>query len=121
MTHLPPDDLPPALAQAFAPLHKRAFGTAVGLAFGLVALAITAVYLVRRPSPGFELGLLGEFFHGYSVSWRGAYIGAGWAFFVGFVAGWFFAFCRNLWLATWLFVTRTRAELAATRDFLDHI
>jgi hypothetical protein len=37
------------------------------------------------------------------------------------VAGWFFAFSRNLVLAAWLFVTRARSELAATREFLDHI
>ena len=29
--------------------------------------------------------------------------------------------CRNLVLAISLFVIRTRAELAQTRDFLDHV
>jgi hypothetical protein len=48
-------------------------------------------------------------------------IGAAWAGFVGFVAGWFFAFCRNLILTIVLFVVRSKAELAQTRDFLDHI
>jgi hypothetical protein len=40
---------------------------------------------------------------------------------VGFVAGWFFAFCRNLVLAFSVFLIRARAELNQTRDFLDHI
>jgi hypothetical protein len=35
--------------------------------------------------------------------------------------GWFVAFCRNLAIATSIFITRTRAELSQTRDFLDHI
>lgn len=115
------DALPPALATAFAPLHKRAFGLAVGTASGLTVVLVTAIYLLRDPRPDFDLALLDQYFAGYTVSWRGAIIGGAWGFFVGFVGGWFFAFCRNLFLATWLFVTRTRAELAATRDFLDHI
>ncbi len=48
-------------------------------------------------------------------------IGAGWGFVVAFVAGWFFAFCRNAALAITAFAIRTRAELMQTRDFLDHI
>jgi hypothetical protein len=40
---------------------------------------------------------------------------------VGFTGGWFVAFCRNLAIAISVFVTRTRAELAETREFLDHI
>ncbi|MBA2243901.1 MAG: hypothetical protein H0W11_03025, partial [Gemmatimonadetes bacterium] len=64
---------------------------------------------------------LAEYFYGYTVSWPGALVGGFWGFVVGFVAGWFVAFCRNLVIAATLFITRTRAELAATRDFLDHI
>jgi hypothetical protein len=44
-----------------------------------------------------------------------------WGFLVAFVAGWFLAFCRNLALAIIAFAIRTRAELSATRNFLDHI
>jgi hypothetical protein len=122
MTHgAPADELPPDLARAFAPLDKLAFGVAIGVASATVVFAVTAIYLLRRPEPGFDLDLFGEFFHGYSVSWGGALVGAAWGAFAGFVAGWFFAFCRNLSLATWLFVTRERAAREATRDFLDHI
>jgi hypothetical protein len=55
------------------------------------------------------------------VSWPGVVIGAAWGFVVAFVAGWFAAFCRNLALAISAFVIRTRAEIEATREFLDHI
>ena len=51
----------------------------------------------------------------------GALVGAVWGGFAGFVFGWFTAFCRNFILAVSLFVIRTRAELARTRDFLDHV
>lgn len=114
--------LPPAVALAFAPLHKRAFGTAIGAVAGALVAAITVVHLLYPPAAEHvNLGLLGEFFYGYSVSWAGVVVGFLWAGFVGFVAGWFVAFCRNFVLAAMVFVGRARADLAATGDFLDHI
>jgi len=110
-----------AVAYAFAPLHKRAFGIAVGAAAALVVFLATAIDLLRGPEPGLNLHLLSEYFSGYTVSWTGALIGAAWAWFSGFVVGWFVAFVRNLGLAIAIFVIRTRAELSATRDFLDHV
>jgi hypothetical protein len=116
-------EVPAALVLAFAPLHKRALGVAIGTAVGLLVFGITAVHLLRHPAPvdSLDLGLLREFFYGYSVTWRGAFIGLFWGWVMGFVAGWFVAFCRNLAIAISIFITRTRAELQATRDFLDHI
>lgn len=115
------DRIPPSLALAFAPLHKRALGTAIGLACALVLFLVTALYLIRQPSPGFDLWLLNQYFYGYTVTWPGAVVGAAWGFLVGFVVGWFTAFVRNLVLAVSIFAARTRAEMTATRDFLDHI
>jgi len=115
------DDIPEELFLAFAPIHKRAFGTAIGLTAGLAVFALTAFHLIVQPEEAISLTLLGQYFYGYSVSWPGAFIGGAWAFFAGFVAGWFTAFCRNLIMATWLFIGLTKAELGATRDFLDHV
>ena len=106
---------------AFAPIHKRAFGMATGITAALITFLVTAVYLLRAPRPGFDLGLLAQYFAGYSVSWTGAVIGAIWAGVAGFVLGWFLAFARNLFLALLLMIVRSRAELDQTRDFLDHI
>lgn len=113
------EELPDALALAFAPLHKRAFGIAIGTAAGLLFFVATAVVLLR--DAGVSLDLLSEYFYGYRTSWAGAFIGLVWGFAVGFVAGWFIAFCRNLALAISIFISRTRGELQATADFLDHI
>lgn len=113
--------LPRELVLAFAPLHKRALGVAVGVATGLLIALLTLITLLYPPEYHRYLGLLSEYFYGYSISWQGALVGAFWGFVVGFVSGWFAAFCRNLAIATLLFITRTRSELAATRDFLDHI
>lgn len=107
------------LELAFAPLHKRAFGIAIGtVAAGLVAVLTAFHWLVE---PEVNLGLLSNYFYGYRVSPLGVLIGGFWAFLSGFVMGWFVAFCRNLVIAVSVFLTRTRAELRQTREFLDHI
>src|SRR5262245_21416888 len=106
---------------AFAPLHKRCLGVAVGAALGLVVFALTVLHLLRSPGEPYPLVLLQQYFFGYEVSWFGALIGTFWAFWLGFVLGWTFAFLRNLVLAITAFVFRARAELDESRGFLDHI
>lgn len=117
----PSTDLPPTLVLAFAPLHKRNFGLACGAAAATVVVVLTLVHLLRSPGSGYPLNLMAQYFSGYSVSPTGAVIGGLWAGFAGFVAGWFLAFCRNFVIAVAVFLIRTRATLAANRDFLDHI
>lgn len=111
----------PALELAFSPLHKAAFGTATGVAGALLLAALTIVKLLSPRARDFPLGLISEYFAGFSVSWGGVLVGAVWGFTVAFVAGWFIAFCRNLALAIVAFSYRTRAEMTQTREFLDHI
>lgn len=123
MTPAPPNPVPVevVLARAFAPMHKRVLGTAIGLTVAVGVFAITAFHIVARPPDGPTLELLANYFYGYEVTWRGAFIGAWWGFVAGFVAGWFAAFMRNLSMATWLFFVRAKAHMNETRDFLDHI
>lgn len=112
-----------AVAAAFLPLHKLAFGVAIGLAAAVIVFGLTAMSIWRHPGTQYDIDidLLSQYFSGYTVTWSGAFIGAAWAGFVGFVAGWFFAFCRNFMVAVQLVVVRTRANFRQTRDFLDHI
>lgn len=110
--------LPPSLALAFAPVHKRALGMAIGLVSGVLVAAVTAFDVVAHPAGGPELELLANYFYGYTVSWPGVAVGAFWAFVAGFVAGWFIAFVRNFVLAGWLLAVRAKAEF---NSFLDHI
>lgn len=112
--------LPRQLALAFAPIHKRALGTAVGITSGVLLFAVTAFHVIARPDSS-GLYLLNQYFYGYEISWRGAFIGLFWGFITGFVAGWFLAFVRNFMTALFIFVVRARAELVQTADFLDHI
>jgi len=118
-----PEELPVinAVLFAFAPLHKRAFGAAVGVAGALLMAMVTVGGIVLPDGRQVPLYLLEQYFEGYSVTWPGVVIGAAWGFAVAFIAGWFAAFCRNLALAISAFMIRTRAELLSTREFLDHI
>jgi hypothetical protein len=120
-----PERVEPALPRAammlFAPIDKRAFGVAIGTVSALAILVATAVALMLHPQPSINLALLAQYFPGYAVSLPGALVGALWAFAAGFCAGWFTAFVRNLVLAVSLFLLRSKAELADSRDFLDHI
>lgn len=110
-----------AMLFAFAPLHKRAFGVALGVAGALVMVLVTLAGMFLPGAREFPLDLMSQYFQGYSVSWPGVVVGAVWGFVVAFIAGWFAAFCRNLALAFSAFVIRTRAEIDSTREFLDHI
>jgi hypothetical protein len=114
------DSVNRVLAQAFAPLHKRALGVAVGLTVALVVFVFTAFHIIAGPID-MPVGLLSQYFYGYDTTWRGAFIGMWWGFVSGFAAGWFMAFLRNFAVATWIFVVRAKASLAQSRDFLDHI
>lgn len=106
---------------AFAPLHKRCLGVAVGAATGLFVLALTLVHVLRSPGEEFPLVLLQNYFVGYHVSVSGAFVGLLWGFWMGFVIGWFFAFARNAVLALTSIFFRARAELAEDVGFIDHI
>ena len=109
------------LLRAFAPLHKTALGMACGVVLGgmICALTLASVIQGRYPSP--NLGLLGQFFWGYSISWRGVFSGLLWGWGLGFLLGWGFALVRNAVVWIWLMVIRSRAEMEEYSDFLDHL
>jgi hypothetical protein len=120
----PPDTAPVASAPATAglgPVHKVALGVAVGVVSGLAVFALTVFHVMLKPQDALDIGLLSQYLTGYSVSWTGAFIGLFWGVLIGFVAGWFVAFVRNLVMAIRVLLIRGRADLAQSRDFLDQI
>ena len=114
---LPADEL----TYAFAPIHKRALGVAVGTVFGGFFFVVTAFHVIMRPADGPPLELLAQYFYGYTVTWAGALVALFWGGMIGFVLGWFAALVRNLTISIAVFVFKTRANLKQTADFLDHI
>ena len=113
-------EIPSTTTYLFAPIDKRAFGVALGVAAAMAVAGLTILDLLV-PEPWKALALLNQYFAGYTVSWLGALIGAAWAFAVAFCAGWLLAFVRNLSLALSLFMVRSRSDLDEASDFLDHI
>ena len=110
------------MALACAPIHKRAFGIAVGLIAGSAIAGVTAFHVsIGSAAEGLNIGLLNQYFYGYRVSWMGAGIGFAWGFVTGFVLGWFVAFVRNLVVTTLAFAAMNEEEVARTHQFLDHI
>lgn len=98
-----------------------AFGIAVGSASGLLVFLATVWLVVEGGDVvGPTLSLLGQYFLGYTVTVKGAFIGLGYALVWGFLFGWLFAYLRNLFLAFNIYRVRKRAELLSPRDFLDH-
>lgn len=115
-------ELPEPLKLVFCPLDKRAFGIAIGAVSALSIFLVTVVHcLWGAPELGQVLGKLDHFFAGYRPTFGGAVIGALWGLWIGFVAGFVLALCRNFFIACWLFFIRTKARLQATRNFLDHM
>ena len=109
------------IAPAFQRIDVLAFATSVGTAAGLVILLAT-LWLVLKDGAvvGPNLRLLEQYFIGYTVTVRGAFLAFGYAFLWGFLFGWLFAYLRNLCIALYLYVVKRRAEMLSLRDFLEN-
>ena len=110
-----------ALTQTFARMDKLGFATAVGTVCSL-AIFIAILWLVVKGSaavvPYFQL--LEQYFIGYTVTVKGAFIGMGYGFLWGFIWGWLLAYLRNFFLGIFMYTARKKAELLSLRDFLDY-
>ncbi|MGH9967688.1 MAG: hypothetical protein ACREBG_07610 [Pyrinomonadaceae bacterium] len=108
------------VVQSFAKLHRTALGIALGLLSGLVVFAATAVLLIRGGSRiGPTLGLLNQYFIGYSVSWLGSLVGLLYGFTFGFIVGWLLAFLRNLLISAYLQVVQLKERFSHLADLFD--
>jgi hypothetical protein len=101
-------------------VHKSALGLACGVMAGGGLFVLTALHVALKID-GLPLYLLDQYFAGYDVSWRGAFVGLAWAFGVGFVGGWLIGFVHNFTVGLWMFGIRARHDLEQTRNFLDHV
>lgn len=109
------------IAPAFQRMDVLAFATSIGTVAGLMILLAT-LWLVAKGGDvvGPNLRLLGQYFIGYTVTVRGAFLAFGYAFVWGFLFGWLFAYLRNLLLAFYLYLVKRRAEMLSLRDFLEN-
>lgn len=80
-------------------LNAKILGLVIGLFFGLVIFFATNILLIKGGDViGPHLALLGQFFFGYQVTFKGSIIGFLYGFLVGYIAGYVFARLYN-WLA----------------------
>lgn len=110
------------VAQTFARLDPLALGISLGSVAGALLFLATAVLLVRGgPIVGPRLGLLDNYFIGYSVTWVGALIGMIEAAIGGFVLGYAVALCRNWIIDAYGYIIKRTAEAKESRDMLDKV
>lgn len=108
------------IIEAFARLDKTALGLAVGAVCGVAVFVATVFLVIKGGEPvGPNLALLGQFFIGYTVTAKGAFVGLAYGLVTGFVLGWLIAFFRNALLAAYLLTLKTRANLTSSLDSID--
>jgi ABC-type nitrate/sulfonate/bicarbonate transport system permease component len=76
------------LEQAVARLNARLVGLILGLIMGVGLFLATIVLVIKGgPDPGAHLGLLSQYFPGYSITMIGSFLGFAYGFGVGYVIG----------------------------------
>ncbi|MBW8041910.1 MAG: hypothetical protein FVQ85_18185 [Planctomycetes bacterium] len=89
-------DLDREVWRAVARLKAGILGLVFGSIFGIGLFAMTAILLIENgPNTGYHLRLLSNYFIGYNVTWKGAFIGFLWAFALGAMIGWSIGFIYN--------------------------
>ena len=108
------------IIEAFARLDSTALGFAVGTLASLAVFTATLVLILKGGQVvGPNLALLGQFFIGYTVTVKGAFIGLAYGFVAGFILGWLIAFLRNCLVFGYLKMLKIRATLASSLDSID--
>jgi protoporphyrinogen oxidase len=109
------------LIKAFSRVDKLACATSVGSICSLTIFLATLGLIVKGGDVvGQNLQLLSQYFIGYTVTVKGAFIGMGYGFLWGFIWGWLFAYLHNVFIGFYIYVTKKKSEALSLRDFLDH-
>jgi protoporphyrinogen oxidase len=110
------------IAKTFARIDKLAFATAVGTTSGLLFFFATIWLIIKGGEVvGPTLQLLAQYFVGYTVTVKGAFVAFGYSFVWAFLFGWLFAYLRNLFLAIYIFYVKREEEFLTVRDFFDKL
>jgi len=110
------------ISRTFARMDKLAFASSVGCVFCLFIFYVTLwPFILSADIIGPKLPLIAQYFIGYSVSVKGAFIACAHSFVWGFVFGWLFAYLRNLLLGLFIFWVKKKTELITLKDFFDHL
>ena len=109
------------IMRAFSRLDKLGFATALGSVSGLFTFLATIILVFKGGEViGPNLQLLSQYFFGYTVTVKGAFIGLAYSFSWGFILGWLVAYFRNFFVAFYLYRLKKKVEMLSFKDFLDH-
>jgi hypothetical protein len=109
------------LMRAFSRIDRLGFATALGSVSGLLFFLMTILLVIKGGEVvGPNLRLLSQYFFGYSVTLKGAFIAAAYSFSWGFIFGWMVAFLRNFFVGYFIYRVKRKAEMLSFKDFLDH-
>ena len=111
-----------AVALVLWKVDAVALGVASGVVSGAVLFLMTVVLLLKGgPVVGPTLSLLGEYFPGYAVTPFGSLLGLVYGGLCGYVAGWSFAYLRNLTSFLYIAILKRRIQRDRLRKLLDYI
>ena len=108
------------LPAVFSRMDPLGLGTAIGSVLGLLIFFATFWLAMTGGPVSVYLKLLNQYFFGYTVTVKGAFIGLAYGFSWGFLLGWLIAYLRNFFIAYYIYRIRRKVELLTFRDFLDH-
>jgi len=108
------------LPAVFSRMDQSGLATAIGSVCGLLTFLATIWMVIKGGATSLHLQLLNQYFFGYTVTVKGAFIGLAYSFSWGFLSGWLFAYLRNFSMAYYIYRIKRKAELLTFRDFLDH-
>jgi protoporphyrinogen oxidase len=109
-----------AIPALFSRMDPIGMAVAVGSVTGAIIFLATLWLVIQGGVATPYLQLLNQYFFGYGVTLKGAFVGLAYGFSWGFLLGWLFAYLRNFITAYYLYRIKREAELLTFRDFLDH-
>ena len=110
-----------AVIRAFSRFDKLGLAASTGTVGGVLVFAATLWLTLKNNGDMTEImQLLNQYFFGYSITVKGAFVGMGYTFLWGFLFGWLFAYLHNLFVGLYLYRVKRKAELLSFREFLDY-
>lgn len=108
------------LPVVFSRMDQLGLAIAIGSVCGMALFLATLWLVIVGGEIRTYFRLLNQYFFGYTVSIKGAFIGMAYGFSWGFLFGWLFAYLRNFSMAYYIYRIKRKVELLTFRDFLDH-
>jgi protoporphyrinogen oxidase len=110
-----------AVAPALVKIDRLALGLSLGIASGVLLFLATLLLVLKGGDVvGPNLGLLSQYFPGYTVTALGSLVGLVYGFLTGFAVGWTFALMRNVLVFASMAAMHRRAERQVLRRLLDY-